>query len=71
MDNRTTASRDTGITEKIIINKGICFENGVVGEQALSKEVIEKLNKIDKLQQENKDLTNRVNRLEKLINEKL
>lgn len=66
-----TASRATGMTEQIVITKDTCFENGIIGEKVLSKEVVDKLNLIDKLQQENNDLMNRVKRLEKIINEKL
>lgn len=65
------ASRANGMTEQIVINKDTIFENGIIGEKLLSKQVVEKLDKIDKLQQENNDLTIIVKRLEKIINEKL
>ena len=66
-----TASRATGMTEQIVITKDTCFENGIIGEKVLSKEVVDKLNKIDKLQQKNNDLTILIKGLEKMINEKL
>ena len=65
------ATRTADFTEQIVIDKSTIFENGIIGEKVLSKEVVDKLNKIDKLQQENNDLTIRVKRLEKMINEKL
>lgn len=84
MDNKLISSRTAGIPERIIaatrtadipeqtvIDKSTIFEDGIIGEKALSKEVVDKLNLIDKLQQENNDLMNRVKRLEKIINEKL
>ena len=64
------ASRATGMTEQIVITKDTWFENGIIGEKVLSKEVVDKLNKIDKLQQENNDLTIRVKELERKINKK-
>ena len=71
MDNKLASSRTADIPERIVITKDTCFENGIIGEKVLSKEVVDKLNLIDKLQQENNDLMNRVKRLEKIINEKL
>ncbi|AYH92058.1 hypothetical protein HOU39_gp164 [Lactobacillus phage Iacchus] len=84
MDNKLISSRTAGIPERIIaatrtadipeqtvIDKSTIFEDGIIGEKVLSKEVVDKLNLIDKLQQENNDLMNRVKRLEKIINEKL
>ncbi|AUG84730.1 hypothetical protein HOU90_gp080 [Lactobacillus phage Lpa804] len=84
MDNKLILSRTAGIPERIIaatrtadipertvIDKSTIFEDGIIGEKVLSKEVVDKLNLIDKLQQENNDLMNRVKRLEKIINEKL
>ena len=65
------ASRTDDIPERTVIDKSTLFENGIIGEKVLSKEVVAKLNKIDKLQQENADLTIRVKRLQKIINEKL
>lgn len=65
------ASRTADFTEQAVIDKNTIFENGIIGEKVLSKEVVDKLNKIDKLQQENKDLTIKVKGLEKVINEKL
>lgn len=84
MDNKLISSRTAGIPERIIaatrtadipeqtvIDKSTIFEDGIIGEKVLSKEVVDKLNLIDKLQQENNGLMNRVKRLEKIINEKL
>jgi len=84
MDNKLISSRTAGIPERIIaatrtadipeqtvIDKSTIFEDGIIGEKVLSKEVVDKLNLIDKLQQENNDLTIRVKGLEKMINEKL
>ncbi|AUV59930.1 hypothetical protein HOS78_gp174 [Lactobacillus phage Bacchae] len=84
MDNKLISSRTAGIPERIIaatrtadipeqtvIDKSTILEDGIIGEKVLSKEVVDKLNLIDKLQQENNDLMNRVKRLEKIINEKL
>lgn len=84
MDNKLISSRTAGIPERIIaatrtadipertvIDKSTIFEDGIIGEKVLSKEVVDKLNKIEKLQQDNNDLTNIVKRLEKIINEKL
>ena len=65
------ASRTADIPERTVIDKSAVFENGIIGEKFLSKEVVDKLNKIDKLQQDNNDLTIRVKGLEKIINEKL
>lgn len=62
------ASRDNGMTEQIVINKDTIFENGIIGEKILSKQVVEKLDKIDKLQRDNDDLMNRVKELERKIN---
>lgn len=64
------ASRANGMTEQIVINKDTIFENGIIGEKLLSKQVVEKLDKIDKLQRDNDDLMNRVKELERKINEK-
>ncbi|AAV35897.1 orf77 [Lactobacillus phage LP65] len=64
------ASRANGMTEQIIINKDTIFENGIIGEKLLSKQVVEKLGKIDKLQRDNDDLMNRVKELERKINKK-
>lgn len=71
LSNKILASRTADIPERYVIDKTTIFENGIIGEKVLSKEVVDKLNKIDKLQQENNDLANRVKRLEKIINEKL
>ena len=84
MDNKLISSRTAGIPERIIaatrtadipeqtvIDKSTIFEDEIIGEKVLSKEVVDKLNLIDKLQQENNDLTSRVKGLEKIINEKL
>lgn len=71
MSNKLMASRTADIPERMVINKDTIFENGIIGEKVLSKEVVDKLNKIDKLQQKNNDLTNMVKGLEKMINEKL
>lgn len=71
MDNKLISSRTAGIPERTVIDKSTIFEDGTIGEKVLSKEVVDKLNLIDKLQQENNDLTSRVKRLEKIINEKL
>lgn len=71
MDNKLISSRTAGIPERTVIDKSTIFEDGIIGEKVLSKEVVDKLNLIDKLQQENNDLTSRVKRLEKIINEKL
>ena len=65
------ASRTADIPERTVIDKSAVFENGIIGEKFLSKEVVDKLDKIDKLQQENADLTIRVKGMEKIINEKL
>lgn len=64
------ASRANGMTEQIVINKDTIFENGIIGEKLLSKQVVEKLDKIDKLQRDNDDLMNRVKELERKINKK-
>lgn len=64
------ASRANGMTEQIVINKDTIFENGIIGEKLLSKQVVEKLDKIDKLQIDNDDLMNRVKELERKINKK-
>lgn len=64
------ASRANGMTEQIVINKDTIFENGIIGEKLLSKHVVEKLDKIDKLQRDNDDLMNRVKELERKINKK-
>ena len=71
MDNKLISSRTAGIPERTVIDKSTLFENGIIEEKVLSKEVVDKLGKIDKLQQENADLTIRVKGLEKIINEKL
>ena len=71
MNNKLTSSRTADIPERIVITKDTCFENGIIGEKVLSKEVVDKLNKIDKLQQKNNDLTILIKGLEKMINEKL
>ena len=71
MNNKILATRTADIPERAVIDKSTIFEDGIVGEKVLSKEVVDKLNKIDKLQQENNDLTIRVKGLEKMINEKL
>lgn len=71
MRNKLMESRTSDRPERLVINKDVIFENGIIGEKLLSKEVVEKLNKIDKLQQDNNDLTNRVKELEEKINEKL
>lgn len=64
------ASRANGMTEQIVINKDTIFENGIIGEKLLSKQVVEKLDKMDKLQRDNDDLMNRVKELERKINKK-
>lgn len=64
------ASRANGMTEQIVINKDTFFENEIIGEKLLSKQVVEKLDKIDKLQRDNDDLMNRVKELERKINKK-
>ena len=64
MRNKLMESRTSDRPERLVINKDVIFENGIIGEKLLSKEVVEKLNKIDKLQQDNNDLTNRVKELE-------
>lgn len=71
MGNKLISSRTAGIPERTVIDKSTIFEDGIIGEKVLSKEVVDKLNLIDKLQQENNDLTSRIKRLEKIINEKL
>ena len=71
MRNKLMASRTADMPERLVINKDVIFENGIIGKKPLSKEVVEKLDKIEKLQQDNNDLMNRVKRLEKIINEKL
>ena len=71
MSNKLTSSRTADIPERAVIDKSTIFEDGIVGEKVLSKEVVDKLNLIDKLQQENNDLAIRVKGLEKIINEKL
>lgn len=71
MRNKLMESRTSDRPERLVINKDVIFENEIIGEKLLSKEVVEKLNKIDKLQQDNNDLTNRVKELEEKINEKL
>ena len=71
MNNKILATRTADIPERAVIDKSTIFEDGIVGEKVLSKEVVDKLNLIDKLQQENNDLTSRVKGLEKIINEKL
>ena len=71
MRNKLKASRTADMPERLVINKDVIFENGIIGKKLLSKEVVEKLDKIEKLQQDNNDLMNIVKRLEKIINEKL
>lgn len=71
LSNKLPAARTVDFPERAVIDKNTCFENGIIGEKVLSKQVVEKLDKIDKLQQENNDLTIIVKRLEKIINEKL
>lgn len=71
MSNKLMSSRTADIPERMVINKDTIFENGIIGEKVLSKEVVGKLNKIDKLQQKNNDLTILIKGLEKMINEKL
>lgn len=71
LSNKLPASRTADFPARAVIDKSTIFENGIIGEKVLSKEVVDKLNKIDKLQQDNNDLTIRVKGLEKIINEKL
>lgn len=71
MRNKLMESRTSDRPERLVINKDVIFENGIIGEKVLSKEVVGKLNKIDKLQQKNNDLTILIKGLEKMINEKL